>query len=251
GNLYINIHTSSNQPGEIRGQIGEQMFFAALDTAQSIPPPAMASSASGTGVVRLNPAMNAAKFDLTVCDLTGPLAAAHFHNGAAGATGGVVRTITNDFDGNTATGVWLTTDMEPLNEQMVSELQAGNLYFNIHTAANQPGEIRGQVNPASLITSVERLPGLTNIPREFDLFQNFPNPFNPATEIRFNLRQASRTILRIFNMVGQEVATPLDAHLEAGAYKVTFDAKRLPSGVYMYRLESLGLVEVRKMILLK
>jgi len=251
GNLYFNIHTAANGPGELRGQIGDRLFFADLDTAQAVPGLSVASSASGTGVVRLSNAGDEAVFDVTVCDLTGPFTAAHFHNAAAGGAGPVVRTITTEFTGNSAYGVWTASDAEPLTTQLVDELLAGNLYFNVHTAANGPGELRGQVNSPGLITSVERIGASESVPEAFTLSQNFPNPFNPSTEIRFTLREAGRATLRIFNVLGQEVAIVLDENLQAGAYKVNFEASSLTSGIYVYQLEANGLRQTRRMVLLR
>lgn len=251
GNLYINIHTAANGPGEIRGQIGEQLFFAAMDTAQEVPALAAPSSASGTGVVKLSPVEDEVKFDLTVCDLTGPFTAAHFHNGVAGGAGPVVRTISGDFTGNTASGVWTTTDAEALTADLVDALVSGILYFNVHTAANGPGEIRGQINSSALITSVERINASASLPETFTLQQNFPNPFNPSTEIKFDLNQSGRAVLKIFNLLGQEVATLINENLQAGSYSVNFEASQLTSGVYVYQLEANGLRKTRRMVLLK
>ena len=176
---------------------------------------------------------------------------AHFHNEAVGVNGGVVRGIFDDFVGNTASGIWTSTDAQPLTDELIAELLAGNIYVNIHTTANPGGEIRGQLSPVDIITSVERIEDTVEIPKDFTLLQNFPNPFNPSTEIRFNLNQPSPTVLKIYNLKGQEVATLVDEELLAGSYKVIFEPTNLPSGVYVYRLQSLGLSEVKKMILLK
>ena len=209
--------------------------------------PAVTTSATGTGAFVLTDAGLA--FTVTVEGLE--FTAAHFHNEAVGVNGGVVRTITADFAGKTASGVWTSTDSEPLTGALVAEILAGNIYVNIHTAANAGGEIRGQLSPVDIITSVELFDGTVGIPREFGLFQNFPNPFNPTTEIRFDLEQSGPTVLKIYNMLGQEVAKLLDENLQAGPYKVTFEPIGLPSGVYIYRLQSNGLNETRKMLLLR
>ena len=100
----------------------------------------------------------------------------------------------------------------------------------------------------SNVTSVE---GPAGIPENFSLGQNFPNPFNPSTEIRFNLKQSGPTVLKIYNMLGQEMATLVDENLQVGPYKITFEPFALPSGVYIYRLQSNGLTEARKMLLLR
>ncbi len=248
GNIYVNIHTAANGGGEIRGQVNLSAgtgFTASLDGKQENP--AVTTSASGTGAFTLTDA--GLVFNATVEGVE--FTAAHFHNGAVGVNAGVVRTITADFAGNTASGVWMETDGEPLTNELIGELLNGNIYVNIHSQANTGGEIRGQLSPVDIVTSVERIEDTVEVPKDFTLLQNFPNPFNPSTEIRFNLNQPSPTVLKIYNLKGQEVATLVDEELLAGAYKVTFEPTNLPSGVYVYRLQSLGLSEVKKMILLK
>lgn len=90
------------------------------------------------------------------------------------------------------------------------------------------------------------------LPQRFTLHQNYPNPFNPSTSIQFDLAQGSRVTLKVFNVLGEEVATLLnDAPLTAGTQIVTFDASGLASGVYLYRLDMQGLTQTRKMVLMK
>ncbi len=247
GNLYLNIHTGANPQGEIRGQVhlssGEG--FAASLTANQVPGTVTPDTATGTGTVTLTD--QGLTFQVTVEGLSGPLTNAHFHQAAPGETGGVVHGIKDDFDGNTASGFWAMSDGLA---DVLTDLRAGNLYFNIHTGANPGGEIRGQVNPV-LVTSVEPIGENINVPEDFILHQNFPNPFNPSTEIRFNLKRSGPTVLKIYNMLGQEVAKLVDENLQAGPYKVTFEPFALPSGVYIYRLQANGLTEARKMLLLR
>ena len=89
------------------------------------------------------------------------------------------------------------------------------------------------------------------IPTEFALFQNYPNPFNPSTTIRFSLPAETKLKINIYNMLGELVETLAEADYEAGFHKVTFNASKLPSGVYIYRIESSKFTQVRKMIVLK
>lgn len=91
----------------------------------------------------------------------------------------------------------------------------------------------------------------TDQPTSFDLAQNFPNPFNPSTTIAFELAQPSTATLTVFNLLGETVATLVNEPLAAGRHQVTFDAGRLASGVYMYRLEAGEYNALRKMILVK
>jgi len=90
-----------------------------------------------------------------------------------------------------------------------------------------------------------------DVPLRIALEQNYPNPFNPTTTIPFDLPAASRVHLRVYDLLGREVATVLDQDLSPGSYLVRFDAAGLASGVYLYRLEAgRGLLQ-RKMLLLR
>ncbi len=88
-------------------------------------------------------------------------------------------------------------------------------------------------------------------PMKYSLDQNYPNPFNPMTKIEFELAKAGQTKLSVFNSLGQVVRTLVDREMASGPYSVTFDASDLPSGVYVYKIESGDFVESRKMMLVK
>ncbi len=87
------------------------------------------------------------------------------------------------------------------------------------------------------------------IPVNFELEQNFPNPFNPTTTIRYSLPQNSTVRLEIFNAAGQRIKTLVEKHQTAGVYEVSFDGSKLSSGVYFYRLQTDNFVRTRKMLL--
>ncbi len=88
-------------------------------------------------------------------------------------------------------------------------------------------------------------------PEGFELSQNYPNPFNPTTNIQFTLQQAGNVSLKVFNMLGQEVATLVNGRVSAGVQTVQFDASNLASGVYIYRLQAGSKVQTNKMLLIK
>ena len=92
---------------------------------------------------------------------------------------------------------------------------------------------------------------LTVVVSEYSLEQNYPNPFNPTTEIEFKMPEAGLATLRVFDILGNEVAALVNEYKSSGKYKVTFDAANLPSGVYFYTLQSGSFVNTKKMILLK
>jgi pectate lyase len=85
----------------------------------------------------------------------------------------------------------------------------------------------------------------------FVLAQNFPNPFNPATTINYQLKNDSKVTLKVYNIFGQEVASLVNANEKAGSHSVSFDASKLPSGVYLYCLQAGNYSETKKMTLLK
>ena len=88
-------------------------------------------------------------------------------------------------------------------------------------------------------------------PLTFNLEQNYPNPFNPTTNINYSVPNAGNVKLSVFNTVGEEIAVLVNGYSEAGRFNVTFDASNLPSGVYLYKLQSANTVQTKKMMLLK
>lgn len=108
------------------------------------------------------------------------------------------------------------------------------------------------LNFVSGTTDIKEENGFANVPKGFKLMQNFPNPFNPSTTIRFQISQASPVTLKIYNTLGQVVATLVNGKpLAAGTYSVDWDASQFASGVYFYELKTNDVVQSKKMILLK
>jgi hypothetical protein len=93
--------------------------------------------------------------------------------------------------------------------------------------------------------------GAQEMPTSVTLKGNWPNPFNPVTSVHFSLPETGMAKLEVFNLAGNRVATLVNGMLEAGEHQVSFDASKLPSGVYLARLEAANRVESRKMTLLK
>jgi Secretion system C-terminal sorting domain len=102
-------------------------------------------------------------------------------------------------------------------------------------------------------------PGVTGItkgsnsvvPGSFSLNQNYPNPFNPSTLISYSIPKAQLVTLKVYNVLGQHVATLVNEQQSAGSHQINFDASKLSSGVYLYKLESGNFVQTKKMMLLK
>jgi hypothetical protein len=90
-----------------------------------------------------------------------------------------------------------------------------------------------------------------SIPVEYELAQNYPNPFNPSTKISWQLPVGSHQTLKIYDVLGNQVATLVDEYKQAGTYEVEWDATGLPSGIYFYQLKADSFVETKKMVLIK
>jgi hypothetical protein len=93
--------------------------------------------------------------------------------------------------------------------------------------------------------------GALDIPREFRLEQNYPNPFNPATHIAYAVPMAGNVLLKVYDILGREVATLVNEQKQPGNYSAQFHGSRLASGVYIYRLTAGRFVETKKMLLTK
>ena len=107
---------------------------------------------------------------------------------------------------------------------------------------------------------VSSVPGSdTDVPTKYSLFQNYPNPFNPNTSIKYSIPQLSNVLIKIFDVLGNEVETLVNEEKSVGTYEITWYAEQLPSGIYFYQLKAgdpstssgQGFVETKKMILLK
>ncbi len=98
-------------------------------------------------------------------------------------------------------------------------------------------------------TGIERVNDL--VPGTYALGQNYPNPFNPSTTINFALPQTSNVVLKVYDVLGSEVATLLNGEKAAGNYEVSFDASKLASGLYIYTLNTGNFTASKKMMLIK
>lgn len=91
----------------------------------------------------------------------------------------------------------------------------------------------------------------SDIPIDYSLSQNFPNPFNPETSIRYSIPEQSHVTIKVFDILGREVTTLVDGEKNVGNYEVKFNSKKISSGIYFYRIQAGDFLSTKKMIVLK
>jgi len=125
-----------------------------------------------------------------------------------------------------------------------------NIPIIIYIDLGNDGIIDDTLMLKNQITNVEDR-GNLYIPKEYKLEQNYPNPFNPTTTIKYSIPEESFVILKVYNLIGEEVATLVNAEQSTGNYEIEFNAVTLPSGIYFYRLQTENFVDTKKMMLMK
>jgi len=99
--------------------------------------------------------------------------------------------------------------------------------------------------------NLAKLNELPTIPTENKLYDNYPNPFNPTTQIKYSIKESGLVQIKVYDILGKEITTLVNERKDAGSYTIDFNANKLPSGVYIYQLTTPGFTQARKMILTK
>jgi photosystem II stability/assembly factor-like uncharacterized protein len=139
-----------------------------------------------------------------------------------------------------------TTQTTPLNNS-----QGGNAIFSICFVDAQTGWLTADYGKICRYTETTGVEENNNIPTEFTLSQNYPNPFNPSTNIRYSIGATQFVQLKVYDILGNEIAVLVNEQETAGSYKVDFDASMLGTGVYFYKLTAGSFSETKKMVLMK
>jgi len=92
---------------------------------------------------------------------------------------------------------------------------------------------------------------IDEIPTDYNLSHNYPNPFNPSTKIKYSVSLRSNVVVKVFDILGNEIETLVNEEKQTGTYEITWYAESLPSGIYFYRLQAGNFVETKKMVLMK
>ena len=173
------------------------------------------------------------------------------------------------FDGVNPSGVYVSNDNgqtwalrnEGLNmdgfEIETMLIANGNIYMGGLKSGQNFDSV--WIRPLSQVIGIKKIS--SNVPDKFSLSQNYPNPFNPSTKIKFNVppfegRQEGRIVLKVYDVLGNEITTLVNEKLQPGTYEVPFSINQfpdyqMPSGVYFYKLTTNGFSETKKMIILK
>ena len=154
-------------------------------------------------------------------------------------SGGVLVDDSGNFNGNNDSTFHQGDTIEHLR---------GVLFYTFYNFKIEPRDTNDVIN--HLVVGVE-LTGESGFPQTFTLKPNYPNPFNPVTLIQYGVPEKSRVSLKVYNILGQEVATLVNGQQGPGWFTVPFRATHLPSGIYFYRLQAGVFSETHKMILLK
>jgi hypothetical protein len=153
-----------------------------------------------------------------------------------------------------STGPFKLEKNKPIDILIANLVGRGSDYLNsITIAKNYAANIIKYYNlnfPNSILTGIRDLPQVIN---NFNLFQNYPNPFNPSTRIKFSVSTNSLVSIKVYNILGKEVALLLNEQKHPGEYEITFNSGmyNLASGVYFYKLSAGGFTSVKKMVLIK
>ena len=168
-----------------------------------------------------------------------------FNGTVAQATGTMLPATVNDLTIDNPAGVTLT---QATTINGVLHLKAGAFDNTIPFTLGPSGSI--SFEGGSLVVTAVKTPEAT-VPHRFFVDQNFPNPFNPTTNIQYGVPKRSIVTVKVFNLLGQEVATLFSGIREAGTYTLTLNGSNLSSGVYLYRVQAGNAVETKRMVLLK
>ncbi|MDR9415812.1 MAG: CHRD domain-containing protein [Gracilimonas sp.] len=241
--MYVNIHTANFQGGELRGQVLFASNFAPGMPALTAPADDATLTLEGQSTTAFEATWDAAT-DANENELAyiWQLSTdAEFNNIVVNANVGAETMFQTDFGtldallgdlgvevGGTAT-VYHRVIATDGSDNTASEARTANLERGMVTSSEEPN----------------------STPTQFGLEQNYPNPFNPTTNITFTLNEGSEATLKVYNLLGQEVATIVDNRFSAGQHTVNFDANALSSGIYIYRLEAGNQTMTKRMTLIK
>lgn len=238
GNIYLNVHTTANPGGEVRGQVyrlAREGYTLSLQGAQQTPP--VVTTATGSGIVSIDRDQTNAHYMIVVSDLSGPATAAHFHKAKAGVAGGVIYDLSPNFaktgTNDAAFGYW--TSANGFNLAQSVAFRNDSIYVNVHTALNPNGEVRGQVvrdaKPSVIVTAIEENYISSST------FSLYPNPAENTTTLRFESRMAGAGRISVSDAAGREVSS-INATILSGNNAKDLNVAGLNAGIYYVTIQT-------------
>jgi hypothetical protein len=240
GNIYVNIHSTTNPNGEIRGQLRRyprEGFTYLIDGMQETPP--LSVAARGSGLASVDYFASTLHFMIVVDSLTGIATAAHFHNALPGVAGPPVFTLTS-FLGMAGTddtlfGWWTDEDAPALSPAWADSFMVNHMYFNVHTVAHPSGEARGDImlggDCFETATDVEHIIPTGKAP------VIYPNPSSGIVWINYTSDNTMKGKLYLIDVTGNTVFNE-DIILRQGNNTFAFNAGNISNGIYFIAVES-------------
>lgn len=218
------------------------------------------NSPSAAGITISNSTVEITGNNINNTGNTAPFAGISFDNCTAG-------TVNNNTINNFQNSVSVFNSDLPQGDGKstgFSEISAGNEKLKIELEAAEKNILAISTGGKNKLTYPEGIKLIVNklfgefkteqepvLPNEFSLSQNFPNPFNPVTAIKYGLPKAGNVTLKVYDLLGREVSVLVNEMKQPGIYSVEFNASNYASGIYLYRIESGGFTDVKKMLLVK
>jgi len=236
GGVYLNIHTTANPGGEIRGQVYRVMregFTFSMDGTQQVP--SVSTSGSGSGMVSINRDQDNAHFMLVTAGVTST--GIHIHKGLTGQSGGVAYDLSIIYTNNGAFGYWKSTDVTPFLISNSAQFNKDSMYVNLHTTANAGGEIRGQVLRGfkcySLLTGLESNDNLSN-----NSVSIYPNPSATGNfNISLTTNTENKIAVNVYDVLGKVVYSSSFTS-KLGSNNINVSLKDNYKGMYFVKLEN-------------
>ena len=229
GDIYVNMHTTLNPAGEVRGQpssLTRKGVIYSLCNQQANS--TLNGNAQGSGFVTIDRNHTNLHYGIAITNLSSTLLAAHFHDAFPGINGPVIHSLPTD---STVKGFWNDASF---TSAIADKFENGEIYANFHTASNPGGEIRGQVATGDLCVIST---GIKD-PQHSQAFAAsiYPNPVKTSATLTYTLPQKGDVSLSLYNLLGKEVQIFTHESKTAGTYSQSVDASILLDGVYLYRL---------------
>jgi hypothetical protein len=183
-------------------------------------------------------------------DGTGGSSSSNVGAGAGRLKDGTNNTPASHFIHDVAKNIWVYDYNRRTTAWYMDSVDASyKASVNLAAAASDGKVIGSTLWSFQGVTGIEKT--TSQVPEKFALDQNYPNPFNPSTTLEYSISKSARIVLEVFNVLGESIERLVDQELAPGTYRTTFDASRLSSGVYLYRLTAGDFVQTKKMILMK